>query len=150
MAVWRDSRSARPVAIAGRIAAVLGLLGLAGFHMLFALGAGSLMAPGCDDPFGTCVAIGFQAALAFVAAVTFGIAAYRVGAALPTAGIVFRGTLPFWLFHIPVKILDPNEGAFFVVAPAFAPLLAGGVWLLRRQRASGLGSPTSGRPGPGE
>lgn len=134
MGVRRDPRSALRLAVAGRIVGVVGLLGLAGFHGLFTLGAGSLIIPGCDDAFGICVVIGLQAALAFVAAVTFGIAAYRVGAALRTAGIVFVGTLPFWLFHIPVKIFDPNEATFFVVAPAFAPLIAGAVWLLRHQR----------------
>jgi hypothetical protein len=143
MAEPRSARRSTGLTGVLRALGVAGLVGLSGFHALFTLGAGGLIVPRCHDPFGTCLVIGLQAALALLATCTFGVAAYRLVAARPTAGIVFAGTLPFWLFHIPLKIFDPNEGTIFVVAPAFAPLIAGGVWLVRRRLRRG---PLRGEP----
>jgi hypothetical protein len=76
---------------------------------------------------------GVQFVPALIAAFTFGFAAVRVTRGLPVSSIIFWGTLPFWLVHIPMTILLDDESPIFVIMSSIAPSIAGIIWLINRQ-----------------
>jgi hypothetical protein len=73
---------------------------------------------------------GVQFVPALIAAFTFGFAAVRVTHGLPITSIIFWGTLPFWLVHIPMTILLDDESPIFVILSSVAPATAGIIWLI--------------------
>jgi peptidoglycan/LPS O-acetylase OafA/YrhL len=81
-----------------------------------------------------------QGALAFVAAGALALGSYRVFRGQPAAAVVFLGTVPLFLLHIPVTILDRSESPIFLIASAVVPALAGLGWLVRRGIHRGQGS----------
>lgn len=102
------------------VAAGFGVLAL--FHLLFAQGAAS-------------IGIWVQAIPAILAVITFSLSAYRVVKGLPVASILFFGTLPLWLVHIPITILVEDESPIYVIATSITPFIAGIFLLINRKKA---------------
>lgn len=105
------------------IIAGVGFALLALFHLLFAQGAAG-------------IGIWVQAIPAILAVFTFVVAAYRVIKSLPIAKIIFFGTLPLGLVHIPITILVEDESPIFLIATTIAPAIAGIIWLINRKKAT--------------
>lgn len=77
---------------------------------------------------------GVQVIPALIAAFAFGYSAIRVMKGLPVSSIIFWGTLPFWLVHIPMTILLDDESPIFVISSAIAPAISGTAWLINKYR----------------
>lgn len=72
-----------------------------------------------------------QGVMILIATAALGLGTYRMFRRKGGSGIVFLGTLPLFLYHIPYTVIDPGEMPFLIVF-AVVPALAGLVWLLRR------------------
>lgn len=103
--------------------AVAGFVVLALFHLLFAQGAAS-------------IGIWAQAIPAILAVLTFALSTYRLVKGLPVASILFFGTLPLWLVHIPITILVEDESPIYVIATSITPAAAGIAMLAKYKKAS--------------
>lgn len=100
---------------------IFGFILLAIPHLLFAQGAAS-------------IGMWVQAIPAIVAVFTFVLSTYRLIKGLPIAAIIFFGTLPLWLVHIPITIMIEDESPIFVIATSITPIVAGILLLLHRKR----------------
>lgn len=78
---------------------------------------------------------GVQVIPALIAAFAFGYSAIRVTKGLSVASIIFWGTLPFWLVHIPMTIILDDESPIFVISSGLAPTVSGTMWLINNMRA---------------
>lgn len=116
----------RKVATKSKIIAIIGSVGfalLALLHLLFAQGAAG-------------IGIWIQAIPALLAAFVYVLSAYRVIKELPVTVIIFFGTLPLWLVHIPITILVEDESLIFLIATSIAPTIAGTILLINNRRAN--------------
>lgn len=102
--------------IGGVVFALLAIL-----HLLFAQGAAG-------------IGIWVQAIPAILAAFTFILSTYRVINGLPVVTIIFFGTLPLWLVHIPITILVEDESPIFLIATSVAPGISGIIWLFNHKK----------------
>lgn len=110
--------------LAQKIVDTLGSVGfalLALLHLMFAQGAAS-------------IGIWVQAIPAILAVFTFVLSTYRVIKGLPVAAIIFFGTLPLWLVHIPITILVEDESPIFVIATSITPAISGIIWLINHKK----------------
>lgn len=94
---------------------------LALLHLLFAQGAAG-------------IGIWVQAIPAILAVFTFVLSTYRVIKGLPVAAIIFFGTLPLWLVHIPITIFVEDESPIFIITTGITPLIAGVILLLHKRK----------------
>lgn len=99
----------------------VGLVLLAVIHLLFAQGAAS-------------IGIWVQAIPALLAVFTFLLSTYRVIKGLTVALIIFFGTLPLWLVHIPITIFVEDESPIFLIASSITPAIAGIIWLINYKK----------------
>lgn len=72
-----------------------------------------------------------QGVMILIATGALGLGTSRMFRRQRASGIVFLGTVPVFLYHIPYTVIDPGEMPFLIVF-AVVPALAGLVWLLRR------------------
>lgn len=77
---------------------------------------------------------GVQVIPALIAAFAFGYSAIRVMKGLSVSLIIFWGTLPFWLVHIPMTILLDDESPMVVISSAMAPAISGTAWFINKFR----------------
>ncbi len=72
-----------------------------------------------------------QGMMTLIAAGALGLGTSRMFRRQWASGIVFLGTIPLFLYHIPWTIIDPGEMPF-LIGSAMVPALAGLAWLFRR------------------
>lgn len=75
---------------------------------------------------------GVQTIPALIGSLAFGYSAIRSVKCLPTLSIIFWGTLPLWLVHIPMTLLLDDESPIFLITSGIAPAIAGITWLFRK------------------
>src|SRR5215204_2000919 len=73
---------------------------------------------------------GVQVIPALIATFAFGYSAIRVMRGITVSSIIFWGTLPFWIVHIPMTILLDDESPIFVISSGVVPVVSGTVWLI--------------------
>lgn len=100
------------VRVGGMVLLAIGTL----FHLQFAVQA-IFQAP-------------IQGVLALVATGALGLGTYRISRRQKASAIVFLGTVPLFLLHIPYTVLDPGEMPF-LIGSAVVPALAGLAWIFR-------------------
>ncbi len=101
----------------------IGLILLTILHLLFAQGSAG-------------IGIWVQAIPAILAVFTFALSTYRLIKGLPVAVIIFFGTLPLWLVHIPITILIEDESPIFLIATSITPAIAGIVSLINYKKTT--------------
>lgn len=80
------------------------------------------------------IGIWVQAVPALLATVALIIGIFRVIKHKPTLAILFWGTLPTWLIHIPITIIVEDESFIFIIATALVPLVSGTLWFAQRKK----------------
>lgn len=100
----------------------IGFILLAMLHLLFAQGAAG-------------IGIWVQAIPAVFAVLVFVLSIYRIYKGLPVAKIIFFGTLPLWLVHIPITILIEDESPIFLIATSITPTITGIILLINHKKA---------------
>ncbi len=100
-----------------RIWIVLCLSALTFIYFQFTLGAAG-------------IGIWVQALPVFLATLALIIGVYRVAHNKPALALLFWGTLPAWLIHIPITIMSDSESPIFVIATGIVPLVAGILWVI--------------------
>lgn len=80
------------------------------------------------------IGIWVQALPALLATVALIIGILRAIKDKPTLIVMFWGTLPAWLIHIPITIIIEDESPIFVIATALVPLVSGTLWLTQRKK----------------
>lgn len=101
----------------------IGFIMLSILHLLFAQGAAG-------------IGIWVQAIPAILAVFAFVLSTYRVIKGFPVAAIIFFGTLPLWLVHIPITILIEDESPIFLIATSISPAIAGIVLLTNYKKTT--------------
>jgi hypothetical protein len=76
---------------------------------------------------------GVQAIPALISAFAFGYAMIKFKKGLPVLALIFWGTLPFFLVHIPMTILLDDEDSIFLIGSAIAPAITGTFWLIQNR-----------------
>lgn len=70
-----------------------------------------------------------QGVFVLVAAGALGVGIYRLFKRKKASAIVFLGTVPLFLYHIPWTIIDAGEMPF-LIGSSVVPTIAGLTWLL--------------------
>jgi hypothetical protein len=80
------------------------------------------------------IGIWLQAIPVFIASLYLVVGAYRILRNKRASVVVFWGTLPAWLVHIPITVIIEDESPIFVIATSITPIVAGIVLLLHRKK----------------
>jgi len=104
-----------------KIFGVIGLSFLAFLYLQFGIGAAG-------------IGIWIQAIPVFLASLSLIFGVYRISQNRRASFVVFWGTLPAWLIHIPITIIVEDESPIFVIATGITPIVAGIFILLHRKK----------------
>lgn len=116
----------------GRMLLLLVLVVFAAFNLMLAIGAASLI----DDCVSVACGQAAQSLLAFLAVAAIGVACYRLIRRRPISKLLLLGTLPLFILHAVITIVDPTESIFFVITSGLLPVASMIILLTNRLRTT--------------